>query len=224
MYPFIVGIVFLLAFVAVFFVLKKMLTQKSAGGGLQASIQNIDSQISAANEAIEQGLAHVKEMVSLDIFQAKEKELAALNKQLNGERLKLEKLDRQVEKLQANVESEEASHNDRKRGKEEAASLADQVRENTQRLASEYSRLEQELNQSLSQLTALNTEVELTNEQKIALDSVCNGVRMSQDQLSTLADVHTQATQRFTNLESQYQELEKEFTKLVEKELSGETY
>jgi chromosome segregation ATPase len=221
-YPFIVGMVFLLAFVAVFIVLKKLLGQKSAGGGLQTSIRNLDSQISAANEGLEQGFAHIKEMVSLDVFQAKEKELAALNKQLNSERLKLEKLDRQVEKLQASVESEEASHNDRKRGKEEAASLADQVRENTQRLASEYSRLEQELNQSLSQLTALNTEVELTNEQKIALDSVYNGVRISRDQLSTLADVHTQAALRFTNLESQYQELEKEFTKLVEKELSGD--
>jgi chromosome segregation ATPase len=214
----IAGVIFLGAA----FVLQKYLAAKQRGAGISSNIGEVEEKISDTDAAIQNALAHVESMMPLAKLKEREEELEGLNQQLGVEREKLEKLDKQVEKLQKTIEEEESAHNELKKGREEASTLADDVRANKERLASEYQQLESELKQSLSNLEALNTEVDLTADQQIAVDKIQGALESARVQLSTLSEMHSQAATRFTNLEAQYVELEKEFTKLVEKELSGE--
>ena len=100
--------------------------------------------------------------------------------------------------------------------------MADSVRARKEELKSEYVRLESELENSLSQLSALSSEVTLTSDQQIGIKKIHGALEKTREQLNLLNEIYTQAQSRFLNLEAQYGELEKEFTKLVEKELSGE--
>jgi len=209
-------------FSGIVFGLIKFFQKKKEGTGSGGNMTAIEEEINSISEAVEQGLAYCGEMIPYNKLKSREGDLEHLNRQLGEERAKLEKLDKQVEGLQGTIEVEEASHNELKKGKEEAGELAEQLRMNKEKLESEFSRLEADLTRSLTEVSALSTEIEMTSDQKIACDKVQSGLENARLQLSTLADIYTQASTRFTNLENQYQELEGEFTKLVEKELGGQ--
>lgn len=201
--------------------LNKQFTRRDTSSSSK-DIADVEEQISAIDSAIEQAFIYCDKMIPLADSKEREDQIVALGAQLAEAQEKLQKLDQQVEKLQATVEEEEAHHNELKKGKEEAALLAHEIREHSQALESECAQLEQQLQNSQAQLTALSTEIKLTNEQTIAMNKINAALEKSHSQLQSLIEIHTLARNRFLNLETQYVELEKEFTKLVEKELSGD--
>ena len=171
--------------------------------------------------AIIAGLTYVEPMTPLGEAIEREHSIAGLRGELATESAKLGTLDAQLSKLQKAVEDAEAAHNELKKGKEDAQTLADEIRGRKEQLAAEASRIASELIQSQAQLDLIAGEVTLTREQRSALNSVKAAVEGTNNQLMALNEIYSVAAARFTNLETQYSELEKEFTKLVEKELSG---
>jgi chromosome segregation ATPase len=221
MYILLTTIIAGLIFTASVIVSKIVITKKKEGAADASQINVMEMKTTKLAETIDNAIVRFGSMVPLDDFLTRQKQIADLEQQHSEEQAKLATLDKQVEKLQATVEAEEASHNALKKGKEEAAILADEVRSNKEQLTTEITRLENELASSLSELEVLSSEVDLSRDQQIALDRISSGLENARTQLRTLGDVYTQASTRFTNLESQFVELEKEFTKLVEKELGG---
>lgn len=202
-----------------FFVLRGFATRTKEG-----SSNDMDEQEQAVrklDEEIQAALNYVSPMVPLADAVKREQDIAALRNEMAAESKKLGDLDGQLSKLQTAVEAAEASHNELKKGKEDSESLADEIRARKDDLASEAKRLEGDLVQSRAQLDVLSEEVTLNQQQKSALNSVTSALENASKQLISLNEIYTVASTRFTNLETQYRELEKEFTKLVEKELSG---
>ena len=202
------------------FLLSRMLKVRS-GKSAGKDIEAIDDKIRLVDGAVTTTLPYIKEMVPLEDAQKKDQEIASFERQLAEEREKLGKLDKQVQGLQSTIEEEEGKHNELKKGKDVATELARDVRTNQDRLKAEFEHLENELSLSLAQVTALSGEITLTNEQQVGLQKIQNTLQLAQDHMNMLGDIYTQASTRFLNLENQYCELEKEFTKLVERELSG---
>lgn len=196
----------------------------SSGQGDSVATEVVEREQEAAEleKNLEAALNYGESMSPLSDSLAKEEEIQTLLEQLAGEREKLSALDKQVEGLQQTVEQEEAAHNELKKGKEEAVELAHSVAARKDELHAEFARLEGELEQSLAQLSALAGEVSLTAEQQTALNKINTALERGRAQLNTLNEIYTQAETRFLNLEIQYSELEREFTKLVEKELSAD--
>ncbi|MFN8389572.1 MAG: hypothetical protein U0136_04715 [Bdellovibrionota bacterium] len=202
------------------FMLLKSFAKKTTAGN-SSGMTEIENSIQQLDEHINRSFEYFDQMLPLGDAVQKEQEIAAVRADLAVESKKLADLDAQLTKLQAAVETAEAAHNELKKGKEDSDKLADEVRSKKDQLAAETKAIEGELAQSRAKLDVLSEEVSLTKDQKIALNSVTSSIDASSKQLLALSEVYTVAATRFSNLENQYRELEKEFTKLVEKELSG---
>lgn len=206
-------------FSAAVFGLIQFYNARKKGAPVTGNLAALESEIASLGRRIEDALSYCDKMISLDEIMQKEQQITKLKADLQEEQEKLEKLDKQVENMQKAVEGEEAAHNSLKKGREEATTLAEELRSSQDQLRNEQKRLQTELEHSISELNVLNNEVELTAEQQAAFDQVYTTLQNAQDQVQMLSDVYAQAYSRFNNLESQYAELEREFTKLVEKEL-----
>ncbi len=203
------------------FAFRKFKLRHKLDENVAASAETLKAENAKFGSKIDQVIAALGPMLPLDEYLTQDKKVSDLSMQLKEAQERLGKLDRQVETMQVTVEAEEAAHNALKRGREDAVMLVAEVKANKERLTEEVKHLEDQLATSLAELQVLNSEVGLTAEQQEALDQVGQTLENARTQLRTLADIHTQATMRFTSLETQFMELEKEFTKLVEKELSG---
>ena len=203
------------------FAFRMLLLRRQTDGASAAEMRDVETKCAEIGNKIDQAVKQLQKMASLDDYLHGESRISELREELAAERQKLEKLDKQVEKMQTSVEAEEAAHNALKKGKDEAVALAADVRTNKERLGTEVHKLEEDLETSLAELNALSSEVGLTVEQQQALDKIGQTLDQSRKQLRSLSDTYNQASTRFTNLEAQFVELEKEYTKLVEKELSG---
>ena len=221
MYILVTTVIGAVLFAGGIFVLDRIFKAKK-GASVGKDVAVFEEQVGSLTSAIEKSLSYVEEMQPLENAKDLESQIEGLERELAGEREKLAKLDKQVEALQSSVEAEEAQHGELKRGKDEATALANEIRSRQDEMGLEYNRLENELEQSLAQLSALSGEISLNPEQKSALKKITTAMEKSREQLTVLVDLHTQARNRFLSLETQYAELEREFTKLVEKELSGE--
>jgi chromosome segregation ATPase len=195
--------------------------ERKTSASASETVDEVQSQITLIDGALEQALPYVEEMRPLSEAAEREKSIEELAAQLETENAKLAELDKKVESLQADVEVEEASHNELKKGKDDATLLAEELRAGKEALDAEAARLQADLEQSLQQLQNLSGEIEMTAEQQAALNKIGAALESARGQFASVTEIHSQAQTRFFNLEHQYLELEKEFTKLVERELSG---
>lgn len=196
-------------------------TKKANSGTATSELGAIDAQSATLAGEIEQAIAYISQMDPLAESRALMGQIAALNAELDQEREKLAALEKQLSGAQSKVDKEENEHSNLKRGKEECQRIADEMRSNTERLAMEQSRLDSELQQSSAQMTMLASETSLTAGQSQALKQINEALNDSSSHLKSVANLHNLSSERFLNLEVQYTELEKEYRKLVEKELSG---
>jgi len=208
-----------LLFIALTIGVKILAKTQSSGASSKVSVLDekialITNSISIALEKFEP-LSSASELESLDI--KKETTLATLRDSEN----KLKALENALTKKQEEVNSAETSHNDLKRAKEASEILADEIVAKKSILEAEYQALEEELSQSLNQLEVLSSELNLTPQQQAGITKIENSLANSQKQLKILVHMYQQGSTRFTTLQDQYKDLEKEFTKLVEKELTG---
>ena len=204
---------------ALFFGTKVLSRQQSSGAAGQ--IEEIDKKISVINSSIDNAIKKFEHLVSADELEQLDSAKDQLNKTLQEVQSKLHNLENALASKQKEVDAAESSHNDLKRSKEAAAVLADDLKATKAKLESEHKALETELNQSLSQLQALSSELHINPQAEAGINKIKNSLSNSQIQLKTLIQIYQQGSTRFVNLQEQYKDLEKEFTKLVEKELSG---
>ncbi len=212
-------IVGLLSSGAVLFFIRKLTKKSQESTGLDMSAG--EDRIGELDQVMENAFKQVEGMVPLADARAIEGKIAETMKQFAVEHAKLDQLEKSLARAQKGVDTEEAAYNELKRGKDDAEQLADKIRSDAERVDSETKRIETKIKESKNSLQKLGTEVALTADQKKAVDAIASSLNESSNRLKVLIESYTVASQRFVNLQSQYTELEKEYRKLVEKELSS---
>ena len=212
-------VVGLLSSGAVLFFIRKLTkkSQESTGQDMSAG----EDRIGELDQVMESAFKHVEGMVPLADARAIESKIAETMKQFGVEHAKLDQLEKSLAKAQKGVDTEEAAYNELKRGKDDAEQLADKIKADADRVDAETKRIENEIKESKDSLQKLGSEVALTADQKKAVDAIAASLNESSNRLKVLIESYSVASQRFVNLQSQYTELEKEYRKLVEKELSS---
>ena len=220
MVVFVVFLLFgLLSSGAVYFFIRKLTkkSHESTGSDMSAS----EGRITELDVVMEKALKHVETMVPLADARAIEGKIAETMKQYGIEHAKLEILEKSLAKAQKGVDTEEAHYNELKRGKDDAEQLSEKIRADSEKVEGESKRIENEMKAYKEQILALGAEPDVTADQKKSVESIGTSLGESTSRLKTLIESYTVASQRFVNLQSQYTELEKEYRKLVEKELSS---
>jgi chromosome segregation ATPase len=206
-----------LLFVALTFS-SKIIAKKVSGSSNLGEIEAILEESQLLETNIQNAVAYAWELVPLSIYNELIQQREAFEDNLSNERTKLELLEGRLNEIQTKVSVEEQDHANLKVGREEATDLANSIRERKIKLEADHERLTDDLNNSINQLTALSGEIKLTPDQEIGFNKIKSSIKSSQEQMASLSQTYKQASTRFATLHGQYSELEKEFTKLVEKE------
>lgn len=200
----------------------KVIAKKASSTGSSAEVKVFETSIEALNQNIDKAIAYATTLVPLSEYTDLVKKKDEFEDTLANAKNKLETLESRLSEIQGKVSVEELNHSSLKKGREEAIDLANSIREKKAQLESEQKRLSEELNNSKNQLDILSNEMNLTPEQEAGLNQIKTALKNSQEQLNSLSQTYKQSSTRFATLHGQYSDLEKEFTKLVEKDLSGE--
>jgi chromosome segregation ATPase len=216
-------VIALLGPAAVFLLSQRMLAvqRRDKNTSTDRSLVKIDKQIKVIDELLERAISHLESQVSLNDLFSKQDELQEAKNRVVALEEKQKKIDAQLAKMQEDQAREEAAHNEIKKGKEGFLALAKELRQNKDTLENERATLEREFEQSVVKLTSLSSEISLTDEQQKALDEINQMLNDTKVQLKQQVDVYRQAEKRFENLQKQYSDLEEEFARLVDLELSG---
>ena len=208
-------------FILVLFLLDKFLAKKYTGvatDGLKTIIPEIE-QLDVSLVAAREHLATLEPISKL--IEVKERE-KSINEALEEQQVIFNKLESKLKDMQVKVEGAESAHNSLKKEKEESVNLAAELKDRNVKLDQDNNTLQSELSQSLGQLTLLSSEIKLTPDQEAGFKKLRASVTAANEQLKTLSGTYKRSSGRFTALFAQYSDLEKEFTKLVEKELGGD--
>lgn len=146
--------------------------------------------------------------------------LPVIQKELAAVQQNCAALETELASTKGFIANKEKLHNEIKKGRADNIKMADELIANKEALLNEMSVLQDQLADSKAQLDSLNEEVELTEAQKSALDEIKASLKATVTQLNELSVVYGQISKSFVTLEGQYQELEKEYRRLIEVELS----
>jgi chromosome segregation ATPase len=198
------------------------LLQAQASRSAGKERESVKAEVAKYDNAINLVIEKLNLMVSFDEISELDKRKAQIGEEVKVEQQKVEQLQTSLSKLQEKVDVQEAKHAELKKGREDSQRIADDIREKKEILAAEYDKLQGDLAQSQSQVSELSNGVEMDDGQKNALNDIQASLKSMLDHMNEVQEANKLATQRFMNLETQYTELEKEFRKLIDKELSGE--
>lgn len=187
-----------------------------------ADVEIARAKVAKVDQALEQAFKLIEAMVPYDEVVARQGEISGFEERLAKEKEALANLERSLQGSQDAVDAKEAKHNELKMGRENSAKIADELKASRERLMSETSALESQVNDAQTQLESLKGSNTLTKDQKTGIDEIAGGLEKSKKHLSELKEVYEQASNRFVNLQAQYSQLELEYRNLVEKQLSGE--
>jgi chromosome segregation ATPase len=194
-------------------------SRKNSQTDHSANIKILEAKIEEINSSINNALNYSSQLVPLESALERKSEEKIIRAELEKELKTLKQLEMRLNSLQTEVEVAEASHHEIKRGKEASEELSKAIKERKDKLDKENNKIINDIDLSLDQLSSLSKGLSLTKDQDTGMKIIFNGISNSKKQIQTLVQAYKQSSGRFINLQAQYQDLEKEFTKLVEKEL-----
>ncbi|GEM_PF-6111559 len=204
-----------------------LLTVKTLQGRVARSVgpefDSLSARIKRFDVGIAGALGRTEGMAAFDELGKLETSLRELQARFETENANLKTMEKRLNDQQAQVDRKEAKQNELKQGREEFEQIADEIRANRDRLDSEAERLKKQLVESKVQLDSLSVGVGLTPEQQELMNDLASSLQKTQQHMNEMNDLYLQATQRFTNVQAQYAQLELEYRNLLEKQLSGQT-
>jgi chromosome segregation ATPase len=211
----------LLATGAAFLAVKSL--RSRATRELNKDSTSINSVISQYDDAINNAIGIFDGMVSLDEIIALQSGRAQLLSELEIEKSKLSAKEKQLERAQTDVDKQEQRHSELKRGKEGCDEIVRELQENKGIVESETHRMLTEVSSVKDSLEQYAVEYEDSlREHRGQFDNMLQTLSHMSDQLSELSENHELAAQRFIGLQKQYSELEREYRRLVDREISGD--
>lgn len=189
-------------------------------GGVDSSAQDaLLKEISEQDKKINSLTGKSEFVFSLAAFEDLKAKVAAVVDQAAQERDKLKEIETKLETAQKGVEAKEQEQQETKAAKEEDLLKVQELLANYDAIESAAVELEHKLADSLKSLDNIMTEVAMTAPQKEVLQSLSNAVTDAGSRLrDLLGEAHT-VNERLNGLTMQHQELEAEYTRLVEQQL-----
>jgi len=200
----------------------KIISKKASSSGSGKEVREIELKISSLDVNISKALDYANNLLPLSEYNKLIKSKEEFDDNLTNERTKFDLLEAKLNEIQTKVSAEEQSHSSLKQGREHSIDLANSIKGKKAQLEADQKRLSEDLNNSRTQLTVLSSETKLTPDQEAGLNLIKTAISNSQEQLGALNQTYKQSSTRFATLHGQYSDLEKEFTKLIEKDLAGE--
>ncbi len=202
---------------AVFSAFQFITKRTTASVGVELS--KIQSEVTALDDQLKELIRYKDGYCSKPQFEEVSGQLSGARDELEKEREALKGIEAQLDTSQQQVETKEAAQQEMKSSKEEDEIKLEEILSSYQDLSSESVALEQQLAQSLKNLEAIMAEVTLTDDQKEVLNSVNEAMEGAGQNLRDLITEYEGVKDRLTLLREQHEDLEEEYTKLVEQQL-----
>ncbi len=214
----------------VYFIIGLVISAGILGGGfvwLKGKAQGTDSseqdgliaEITSHDKQIESLTSKKDALFSLAAFEDLKSKVSAFVEQAEQEREKLKQIEGKLEAAQKGVEAKEQEQQETKAAKEEDLLKVQELLANYDAIESAAVELEHKLAESLKSLDSMLTEVAMTAPQKEVLQSLSNAVTDAGSRLRDLLGEAQTVNERLNGLTMQHQELESEYTRLVEQQL-----
>lgn len=179
-------------------------------------------EINRIDAEITEMIPDFSKIISQEALRAFEDEFAALQSEHTSERETLRKIETTLEGAQKDVEQKELEQQELKisQKEDEQRSLDLQVQFN--QINEESKQLELNLEDSLKDLSELVNELEEGSKLRVGLEELSRSVEDAASLLRELFLEYKAVNERVQMIANQQRELEEEYTRLVEQQLSGE--
>jgi chromosome segregation ATPase len=210
-------------FSVVFFFGLKFLIQslkKKTTSEATSEVPLIVKKIAVVDEAIEKAIQYASDLAPFDDAIERQEKEKVMRQELDKELSALGVLESKLNELKLEVEDTEKEYNEIKKGKESSQELDEAIKANKPALATEHKELQNNIESTLRNISEFITKTRLNANQEAGLKLITNNIQNANKQLGTLVQSYNQSSTRFLNLYEQFNDLEIEFSKLVEKELN----
>lgn len=196
-----------------------LLIKKRLAGSQQEQLSTLISEVEQINSDMQALQGQAKDLVSKGQEDAAREQLDSTKAALAAEKDNLKDIERRLDSSQKLVEQKEAIQQDLKSGKAEDEQKMAELLASFEDLSSESVALEQQLANSMKNLDQIMSEVQLTADQRSILQDLSAALTSSGTRLRDLIMEYQQSNERLQALQNQHQDLEGEYTRLVEQQL-----
>lgn len=212
----IISVVSALIVFGAFFLLKSQI-----GGSSKAQSEALSAEIAEISSRTIQLLDGCESHVSAAQLAAIEKELEEIQTSISSQKSLLQEVDSKLNVAQKKIEEKEVHHQEMKTSKvEDEVKLAELMAAFATN-SSESLGLEQRLAMSLKNIDEFLSTIELTPDQRNLLEDLSKALSSAGSRLRDLITEYETVRNRLATLQSQLQDLEDEYTRLVEQQLGA---
>jgi chromosome segregation ATPase len=195
--------------------------KKLSGGGSSEAIQALTAEATQLEEEIRAMMSRGVAFASKAQIDSVENQNREFSENLEKQKALLKEIEQKLETAQKDVETKEGIQQEMKSAKEEDEAKLIEITAKFNNVKSDSISLEQELSSSLKSLDAMMTEVPMTADQRAVFQELSNAITSASSRLRDLITDYQSVNERLENLKLQHQDLEDEYTKLVEQQLGA---
>jgi predicted nuclease with TOPRIM domain len=205
-----------------FFGLKRLIARMNQSTTSEATLEipRVLEEIEKIDTAINNALEYASELVTFDEAIERQEKEKVMKEELNKQISLIATLEGKLDELKLEVEETEKEYNEIKKGKESAREVSDSIKSSKDSLKSENDTLQEGLAEVMNTLKEFSSKTKLNANQEAGFKVITGNIEAANNQLESLVTSYKQSSSRFLNLHEQFDDLEIEFSKLVEQELS----
>lgn len=188
-------------------------------GGSSGEKDDLVREIEQLNAAIDRALKSTDSFFSREQFDTVKIQAQEAQLSLDTQKRMLKEVETKLEEAQKTIEEKESYHQSLKSAKAEDEEKVAGLLARFEDIAAESISLEQKLAASLKSLDQMMTELQLTQEQKAMFENIQGALTEASSQLRELYIEYDSIKKRIDTLNMQLEDLEVEYTKLVEQQL-----
>ena len=193
--------------------------KKKLSGGQQEQVTALVEKATALNAELAALQSRAKDLISKSQEDSARDQLDQAKTSLASEKENFVVIERKLDSAQKAVEQKEAVQQELKSGKAEDEQKVAELIASFEDISAESVSLEQQLANSMKNLDQIMSEVSLTADQRGVLQELSDTLTSSGARLRDLIMEYQQSNERLQALQTQHQDLEEEYTRLVEQQL-----
>lgn len=188
-------------------------------GSASSEIAKMAEEVNQAAAELTDVLRGAEQYASKAQFDSVMGQIAEANVNLSKEKDTLKLTENKLDTAQKDVEAKETHHQEMKAAKDEDEARLAELLASYEDISSESISLEQKLASSMKNLDKIMEQLTLTDEQRAALTDLSNSLTSAGSRLRDLLLEYSGVRERLQNLNQQHNDLEEEYTRLVEQQL-----
>ncbi|RMG43390.1 MAG: hypothetical protein D6719_03855 [Candidatus Dadabacteria bacterium] len=193
--------------------------QKQVTSSIEAEKSSLVEKINTVTAELDELKRYTKSYASRGQFDNVVKQVESIKTELEKEKELLKEIEGKLDVAQKTVEEKENIQQELKSAKEEDEKKLEELLTSYEQISSESIALEQKLAQSMKNLDQMMEEVQMTEAQKALVNEISEALTQAGSTLRELIMEYETLNERLNNLRAQHEDLEDEYTKLVEQQL-----